>query len=151
MQAKTVSKTRWRWWLGCLLLGATGGFANPCTDLAQPISALWRERNAPAIQRHLRSQLAPEVAPRVQVGTADILSLFHVGDWYLVYVETQVTDEPYLFYRGEPITQRGYRSLWAGSARPDEQAAIHDWVLQHTPEIPESLAACFAWYVTQRE
>ena len=53
-----------------------------------------------------------------------------------------------LFFHGDPLSTR-FVTLWAGAARSQEEVAIKAWVIKNASGIPESLATCFAWYVTK--
>jgi hypothetical protein len=66
----------------------------------------------------------------------------------IFFVETHVSDEPFLFYSGDPLANR-YVTIWSGAARIDEEQDIYDWVIVNAPGIPVELAKCFAWHVTK--
>jgi hypothetical protein len=73
---------------------------------------------------------------------------FALADWQIIYVETPDTDSPFLFFHGDPLGTH-FVTLWAGAARSQEEGAIKAWVIKNASGIPESLATCFAWYVTK--
>jgi len=59
----------------------------------------------------------------------------------------RVSDNPFLFYSGDPATSH-YVALWSGGAKRDEANEIEAWTLKNARGIPKELASCFAWYVT---
>jgi hypothetical protein len=95
-----------------------------------------------------KSALAPALATQLSTPRVDLLDEFRSGDWQIVYVDSHVADEAFLFYHGDPRTAR-YITLWSGGAAPGEEASIRAWTIAHAPGIPSALAACFAWHVTK--
>jgi hypothetical protein len=95
-----------------------------------------------------KATLAPALATQLSSPRVDVLDEFHSGDWRIVYVDSHVADEAFLFYRGDPRSTR-YVTLWSGGAALDEEASIRAWTIAHAPGIPVALAACFAWHVTK--
>jgi hypothetical protein len=116
--------------------GAGAGAQTPCTGIDRALPAA----QLPALDR--------EVAAQMGVQKAAILQSFRLGSWRILYVETYVADEAFLFYPRDPAVAK-YATLWAGAAMPTEEASIDQWTLKNAPGIPKALAACFAWHVTQ--
>jgi hypothetical protein len=95
-----------------------------------------------------RRELAPAIAVQLETNSVDVREAYRYGEWRIVYVVTKDSDPPFLFYRGDPL-QTNYVTYWSGGARRDEGPEIERWVLENAPGIPEPLAACFAYRVTQ--
>ena len=69
------------------------------------------------------------------------------NNWIIIYIDAPPSDPAFLFYKGLP-EHRKFITLWAGAARKDEENDIFNWTRNNAPGIPEPLARCFAWYVT---
>lgn len=110
--------------------------ASPCTGI---------DRTLTVAQKQL---WAPVIAKQLKIANAVVLQSFRAGTWRVIYVDTQVSDPGFLFYRDDPLHST-YITVWAGSAMADEQASIDHWVQANVPGIPPKLAQCFAWHVTQ--
>ena len=117
--------------------------------IAAPIS--WAATPCDGIDRKITPQrqtaIAPHIAKQLQVKKADVLKSFQYRGWSIFYVETHETDEAYVFYSGDPL-KSAYVTLWGGAARKDEEREIRQWTLKNAPGIPNRLAGCFAWHVT---
>ncbi len=72
---------------------------------------------------------------------------FRDGAWRIVYVDSHVADEAFLFFSADP-TRQHYLALWGGAATPAEAPGIETWAAAHAPGVPKALAACFAWRAT---
>ncbi|WP_243311782.1 hypothetical protein [Fundidesulfovibrio agrisoli] len=117
-----------------------------CPDaaaLAAPCDGIIRE-----IDNELKTKLPPIIKKQLNAPSIKILQYFYFGDWSIVYVETQISDNPFLFYSGNPL-QSDFVTIWSGAATIYEEDEIKRWVLENAPGIPESLADCFAWHVTK--
>jgi hypothetical protein len=95
-----------------------------------------------------KAVLAPRLTEQLKgklpdVSTVDVLQAFRQEDWTILYVETHVSDEVFLFYSGDPLSHR-YITLWSGAAAMDEETDIMRWAAANAPGIPKRLAACFA-------
>ena len=121
----------------CLVgVTATAWAASPCAGVSRDLTS----------QR--KAALAPEIAKQLRVRSVDVLQSFRLGGWEIIYVSTGESDEPFLFYSGDPL-KSGYITLWSGAATIHEEQAIKGWTLKNAPGIPRKLAACFAWHVTK--
>ena len=76
-----------------------------------------------------------------------ILGFFKFENWRIVYVSNGVSDEPYLFYSGDPMTSKSL-GAWGGAATIFETEDIKNWTVKTFPQVPQELARCFAWHVT---
>ena len=109
--------------------------ASPCNGVDRKLTP---ERSA---------ALAPIIARQLGVKKVRVTQSFRTNRWSIYYVETYETDDGYVFYRHDPSKSR-YVTVWGGAATSDEQQSIKDWVLKNAPGIPDRLASCFAWHVT---
>jgi hypothetical protein len=93
-------------------------------------------------------KLASDIAAQLNVPGVDVLRSFKLDRWSIVYVDTHVSDQAFLFFKQDPVKSH-YLILWSGVARRNEEPSIRKWALQNAPGIPKKLAACFAWYATE--
>lgn len=124
--------------LAFALLGAVSFrvWAVPCTGVDRQLT---EERKA---------ELAPVIAKQLNIESAEILQSYRYHDWYIIYVNTHVSDEAFLFYKGDPTKSR-YLTTWGGGATRNEGPEITRWVHANASGVPGKLAACFAWHVTR--
>ena len=101
------------------------------------------------ITKERRLALAPNVAKQLNVANVDILQLWQMNEWSILYADTHETDEVYLFYSKEPLVNR-YIVTWSGAARIDEYEEIKKWTIKNAPNIPLKLAECFSLHVTKK-
>ena len=87
------------------------------------------------------------MAKDMNVPKADILQTLSLDNWSIIYIEDYVGDEPFLFFRDDPL-HHSHVTLWSGAARNDEEQGIAQWVNTNATGIPTGLSACFAWFVT---
>lgn len=130
-----------------LICHVIAGKANPCTGVDRSLSANQRENFSPAIEQHLNNQLG--LKEHISIEPQDVLQVFRLGHWHIVYVGTHVSDEPYLFYAHEPQKSSSYMTIWAGAAMSDEAPEIRRWLIKNASGIPGKLAKCFAWHVSK--
>lgn len=107
----------------------------PCGDVDRSISD------------EQKKQLAPTIAAQLHVDHVEVLRSFRYGEWSIIYVETYETDNTFLFFNGNPLTQP-YVTTWSGVVSPKEERKVLQGVLKSAPGIPAELARCFAWHVT---
>jgi len=69
------------------------------------------------------------------------------GSWQVILIQTGVSDDAFLFFRGNPGKSRPI-TLWSGAATASEERSIFQWTEKNAPGIPTRLAKCFAWSVT---
>ena len=113
------------------------------TARAQPCSGINRQ-----LDNERKAVLAPAIANQLQASAVDVLQLFKMGNWSIIYVDTHDADEVFLFYAADPLTSH-YTTLWSGAAAKNEESKIRNWVINNAPGIPNRLAGCFAWHVTR--
>jgi len=114
--------------------------ASPCDGVDRRLSRESKIDLASAIAKQLKAQLR-------DVSKVKLLQSFRFSGWSIVYVETHVSDEGFLFYAGDPQSNH-YVTLWAGAATIFEEHEVEGWTLKNAPGIPPRLATCFAWHVT---
>jgi hypothetical protein len=122
--------------------------ATPCSGVDRTLSENDQRNFATAIERHLNKQLGPTVNEQITTSPQDVLQVFRLGAWHIVYVNTHVSDEPFLFYDRPPHKSAAYITAWAGGAATNEAPRIRNWLIKNAPGIPKKLANCFAWHVT---
>jgi len=112
--------------------------ASPCSGINRSIDA------------SRKAELAGPIAAQLKTDHVTVLSSMGFKDWSIIYVETPGSDPPFLFFKGNP-DKTHYMTLWSGAATIYEEQAIKQWTLENAPGIPERLAVCFAWSVTQTQ
>jgi hypothetical protein len=122
-------------YLGCvpLVISATNA---PCDLVHRGITEAQRKEWSPSIDRQLNGHLA------------SINQAFALSGWVIVFVDAKQADPPFLFFHGSPAKTH-YITMWSGAAMRSEQAQTKGWALREVPGIPDGLASCFAWQVTQ--
>jgi hypothetical protein len=95
-----------------------------------------------------KSGLRPVVGRQLKVTAVDVLESFRQGSWDILYVDTHASDEVFLFYKGDPLNSSPV-AMWSGAAAKQEENDISAWAAKNASGIPQALAACFAWYVTE--
>ena len=117
--------------------------------MPMPVSA---KTPCDGVDRHLlhgeKQKLMPPVARQIGAPHPTILQEFKFEDWSIVYADTGVSDETFIFYHGDP-TRTHYVTIWSGAAGLDEESQIREWTVENAPGIPLRLAKCFAWHVTK--
>ena len=119
-----------------LIATAAQGARGPCDGVDRSV----------AIER--KAKLERHVARLFKVPKAEVLQSFRLGAWNILYVETYDSDEPFVFFRGDPL-KTSYITLWSGAAGYNEEEEIFDWTRENAPGIPRRLARCFAYHVTK--
>ncbi len=95
-----------------------------------------------------KKELASAILKQEKLERVNVLQSFKSNGWTIVYVSTYISDEPYLFYSGDPAMAKRPITAWSGAATVFETSEIKAWVLKNAPGIPDRLASCFAWHVT---
>jgi hypothetical protein len=67
-----------------------------------------------------KAALAPRLTDQLKgdlpdLSAVDVLQSFRQAGWTILYVDTHVSDEIFLFYSGDPLSQR-YITRWSGAA-----------------------------------
>jgi hypothetical protein len=114
-----------------------------CSVWAMPCTGI--DRHLPARQI---AALAPIVSKQLHTESAKVVQSYRYRGWYMLYVATDVSDPPFLFYQGKP-GPKNFRTMWSGAAAKNDGPEIVKWTRQNAKGIPAKLAECFAWQVTQ--
>jgi len=101
-----------------------------------------------SLEQRGKVSLANAIKKQLKVESVDVLATFKSEGWTIVYVDTHVSDEPYLFYSKDPTLASKPVTRWSGAATMFETSEIEKWVVDNAHGIPKRLAACFAWHVT---
>jgi hypothetical protein len=118
--------------------------SSPCRGVSRDISTVEKSE----LVQPVTAQLKNKDLNGQNLKNIEILASFQYKKWQILYVNTFVTDEAYLFYSKNPRTQP-YLILWAGAAAMDEEQEIFKWVRSKAKGIPSKLARCFSWHVTK--
>ncbi len=110
--------------------------ASPCDGVDRALSA---ER---------KRQLGRAIAKQKKLKSVDVYQSFSDAGWSIVYLGTQVSDNGYFFYAGDPLLAVRPVNVWGGAAMAFETTDIARWVTSNVKGIPTRLAQCFAWHVT---
>ncbi|MDD5585650.1 MAG: hypothetical protein PHY92_01670 [Alphaproteobacteria bacterium] len=116
--------------------------ASPCRGMIQKLN----EKHKADLQSAFVKQLNAS-NPQLNVKSTKVIRAFASGSWSLFYVQTYVSDDIFLFYAGDPLTNR-FVTKWSGWVEKDQETEIKNDILKDAPGIPPQLASCFAWYVT---
>jgi hypothetical protein len=119
------------WFGGALMLLVACAHASPCDRANRTLTSAQR------------ADFAVAVADQLETSSAKILRSYRIGNWYLLYVDTRVADEAFVFFRGDPPTHR-YVALWNGAGARTGQDELRIWARTNAPGVPETLAKCFA-------
>lgn len=141
----------------CLLFVLCCGFFPPSILLAAPCDGLvgkkiskgLKSKFESAIAMQLQKKLSSEIGEYIEVSRISVVRLFKKYDWKIIYIEPSHEEPAYLFYKGDPLLSE-YVLLWSGVTMhtAEEEAEIKVWLIENAKGIPDDLAACFAWYVT---
>ena len=100
-----------------------------------------------AVSEATKVELESAIATNERWVGVKILGFFKFENWRIVYVSNGVSDEPYLFYSGDPMTSKSL-GAWGGAATIFETEDMKNWTVKTFPQVPQELARCFAWHVT---
>jgi len=135
----------------CLPLAILLAAVNLMFGCGQSASTKWGASACNGVDRALpnesKARMAGAIAAQLHAPAVEVLQSFRMGAWRIIYVDSPISDPPFLFFSGDPTSSR-YVTLWSGAAEEDEAPAIYDWTLKNAPGIPQGLARCFAWHVT---
>ena len=101
-----------------------------------------------ALSPERKRQLGRAIARQEKLKKVDVYQSFSDAGWSIVYLGTQVSDNGYFFYAGDPLLAAKAVTVWGGAAMAFETTDIAKWVSLNVKGIPNRLAQCFAWHVT---
>ena len=119
-----------------LLICSQAAFAGPWSDI---------DRSLPESRKQA---LAPVIAKQLKLEKVEVIESYYYQGWYIIHVGTFVSDDSFLFYKGDPL-KSSFVTEWAGAAAINETDEIKSWVLTNAKGIPDRLASFFAWHVTK--
>ena len=123
-----------------LLMLSRASVASPCDGVSKELSAEQQVELTPILTR--------QIANQIEVQSVKVLESFHYRNWYIFYVAPDSADEVFLFYSDNP-TKSSYLLAWPDAfSENDEKNVLKAVSSGKTKGIPEKLAACFAWRVT---
>ena len=111
-------------------------YATPCNGIDRSLS------------ESQKTDWAITIAKQLKFDSVDINQAFTFKGWHIIYIDNHFSDEPYLFYSGNPTAKSNSVTSWSGAATIFETSEIEQSILQNAPGIPRQLASCFAWHVT---
>lgn len=95
----------------------------------------------------VKKDYATAIAKQLKVKSVEVLKIFRKENWRIIYISTDGSDDPFVFYSDDPTTTK-YITLWSGAAKKEEENDIKKWAYKNVPGIPSELADCFSWHVT---
>jgi hypothetical protein len=133
---------------GALSCQTSFGHPGPCVNVErrQMVPPGWQL--SPASTAWLNDRLAPEARP-LDGKKIHFQEALRYGHWQIILVQTDVSDDVFLFFPGDPGKSQPV-TLWSGAATIFDEQAIFRWTEKNAPGIPTRLAKCFAWSVTPR-
>jgi hypothetical protein len=90
--------------------------------------------------KHLKKEMS-------DVQKVKVLEAYEYEGWRIIYVDTFVSDEPYLFYKGMP-SDGPFLTFWSGAATYFETEETDAYIQKEAKGIPAKLSKCFAHMVT---
>jgi uncharacterized protein YdaL len=92
--------------------------------------------------------LAGPVSAQLELPGTKPEQSFKFESWTVLYAKSKKTDGLFLFYNKDPLTQK-YIAKWSDVSKAESPQKIANWVKKNVPGIPDPLASCFIWHVTQ--
>ncbi|WP_257387101.1 hypothetical protein [Tahibacter caeni] len=113
-------------------------FFLPALAAADPCAGIDR-----ALAEADRTALAPLIGRQLELRGVTIRESLHSGDWRVFLIGARGADDSFVFYAGDPASQR-YVDAIGTFALPDGEAAIRRWLTESFTTMPGALAACVA-------
>lgn len=130
-----------------LILCVSGMAANPYPEIDRNLDEKFAIEIAPSLAKQLQEEFQKNLHKSLDV-KVKVLKSFKFEKWTILYVDTRVSDEDYLFFSGDPRNSK-YVTSWSGMAEKNDAQLIKNWVLKDAPGIPKRLLEFFVWYVTE--
>jgi hypothetical protein len=124
------------------LLAVIFGFCGPSAYSASPCDGLHQGLTIQEERAYVSAS-----AKQLGVASVDLLDAFQFRGWVMLYENTHVSDEVFLFYNKDP-RHNHFITSWSGAARLGAEAELEGWINKNAPGIPVGLARCFSWYAT---
>lgn len=90
-----------------------------------------------------RTRLAPLVGRQLEVRGVTLKLSLRSGDWRAFLIGARDADDSFVFYAGDPASQRFVDAIGT-FALPEGEKAIRQWLLENLKGMPAPLAACVA-------
>ena len=138
-----------------------GGIAALVAAIALAMPGLAQARDLSAcrgvdfsLTPHRRAALTPALLSKLKaednrIADIEILNSYRYGGWTILYINSHISDEFFLFFHGDPRRTR-YVASFQGAVGVDEGPETKSWTLANAPGIPLRLADCFVALVTPR-
>lgn len=123
--------------------------------LTVSMSPLWAQTPCSGIDRDLG--LSPEqivrmkenISPQVFSTDLEILNVFKAQGWSVLSINPNKAEPAYLFFSSNLLTSH-YVGLWAGAYGEMTRSELVVAFQKEAAGIPENLAQCVAWFLTDR-
>lgn len=90
-----------------------------------------------------RTRLAPLVGRQLEVRGVTLKLSLRSGDWRAFLIGARDADDSFVFYSGDPASQRFVDAIGT-FALPEGEKAIRQWLVENLKGMPAPLAACVA-------
>lgn len=87
--------------------------------------------------------LTAAVARQLQLRGVRLQASLRRGDWRVLQIAARDADDSFVFYAGDPRSER-YRDAIGVFALPEGEKAIRAWLRENHAGMPAELAACVA-------
>ncbi len=99
------------------------------------------------IDRHLdeadKTRLAPVIGRQLEVRGVTLKLSLRSGEWRAFLIGARDADDSFVFYSGDPASQRFVDAIGT-FALPEGEKAIRQWLVENLKGIPAPLATCVA-------
>ena len=65
--------------------------------------------------------MPPKLHVKMRVGKVEFLESFRTEEWSIFYIDTYVSDEPYVFYHGDPAKPSHNHMGWRRAQGRDQE------------------------------
>lgn len=90
-----------------------------------------------------KAALAPLIGRQLELRGVTIRESLRRGDWRVFLIGARDADDSFVFYAGDPASQR-YLDAIGVFALPEGEAAIRRWLSESFAAMPADLAGCVA-------
>ena len=90
-----------------------------------------------------KAALAPVIGRQLELRGVSVRESLRSGDWRVFLIGARDADDSFVFYSGDPASQR-YVDAIGVFALPEGEAAIRRWLTESFAAMPKDLAGCVA-------
>jgi len=90
-----------------------------------------------------KTRLAPVIGRQLEVRGVTLKLSLRSGDWRAFLIGARDADDSFVFYSGDPVSQRFVDAIGT-FALPEGEKAIRQWLVENLKGMPAPLAACVA-------